>query len=143
MTRECLPDRRHSWTQKVVIDGQTFYLSVGEYPDRRVGEIWIDCSKAGSFLRGIVAALARLASVALQCRAGLPDVVKAMSGLNFPPNGPVEGSPVVKTCMSVPDWVAQELKAVYLDNPPTDEPTPETLPEKSMGYVPEDWRTGA
>ena len=52
MTRSKLPDRRAMWTQKAIIGGQTFYLSVGEYENGRVGEIWLTVSKQGTFTRG-------------------------------------------------------------------------------------------
>lgn len=119
MTRTKLPDRRALWTQKVIIGGQTFYLSVGEYENRRVGEIWLTVSKHGTFTRGIADTLARLTSIALQNDTPIAEVVNALRNLNFPPNGQViaEGSPVTQ-CTSVPDWIAQELAAVYLANEP-------------------------
>lgn len=120
MTRERLPDRRTSWTQKVHIgDGnngnvkQTFYVTFGEYPDGRLGEVFIEAHKEGTFTRGIISGAARLTSIALQCGAKVEDVVHSLRYLNFPPNGPVEGSPVVKQCTSVLDWIAQEIVAAY------------------------------
>lgn len=112
--REPLPDRRpRSWTQKVRIGGQTVYMTVGEYPDGRPGELFIDVSKAGTFLRGVMSALARTASVALQCGADVSVVVHALRGANYPPNGIVEGSAACQECWSVTDWIACELAAHY------------------------------
>jgi ribonucleoside-diphosphate reductase alpha chain len=112
--RERLPDRRASWTQKVHIDGQPVYLCVGEYPDGRPGEVFVDMSRTGTFARGVMDALARMASMALQCGAPLHEVVRSLRGLNFPPNGPVSGSPNVTEALSVADWIASELEATYL-----------------------------
>ncbi len=45
MTRTALPARRHCLTQKSKIDGQSFYLAFGEYPDGRLGEVWLEAHK--------------------------------------------------------------------------------------------------
>ena len=107
------PQRRASWTQKSVIGGQTFYLGFGEDADNRLVEIFITSTKEGTFTRGIMDALARMVSVALQCGTPVSEVVKALKSLNFPPDGSVVGSPKVQNCVSVVDWVAQEIQAVY------------------------------
>lgn len=111
--RELLPDRRRSWTQKVRIAGQTCYLTVGEYEDGRPGEVFIDVSKEGTFLRGVMGTLARMISMSLQCGAGLDLVVRSLRGLDYPPAGAVTGSDYVRECYSVTDWIAQELAARY------------------------------
>ena len=112
--RQPLPDRRRSWTQKVVSDGQTVYLCVGEYDDGRPGEIFVDVAKQGTFLRGVMGALARTVSIALQCGADVAVVVHSLRGANYPPNGRVEGSDAVAGCLSVTDWIAAELAARYM-----------------------------
>src|SRR5262245_31325737 len=116
--RRPLPDRRRNWTQKVRITDeqalQTIYLTVGEYPDGTPGEIFLTAAKAGTHLRGTLDALARVASAALQCEMPLAELVKALRGLNYPPRGPVVGSPAVTDCLSVGDWIARELEAAYL-----------------------------
>lgn len=158
LMREKLPARRHSWTQKVRIDGQSIHITVGEYEDGRPGEIFIDVSKQGTFLRGVMGSLARMVSIALQCGSGVEVVVHALRGLDYPPKGRVEGSSVVTECLSVTDWIASELEGVYL-NPPSGidtlplpqedagaEPTLEEEPAttgKNAGWLPETWRGGA
>ena len=111
--RDPLPDRRRSWTQRVCIEGQTIYLCVGEYDDGRPGEIFLDASKQGTFLRGVLGSLARMVSIALQCGAEIGVIIHALRGLDYPPAGPVEGSADVKECLSVTDWIASELEARY------------------------------
>lgn len=132
VARQYLPERRRSWTQKVRIDGQTVYLSVGEYSDGRPGEIFVDVSKQGTFLRGVMGALARMVSIALQCGADVGVIVHALRGLDYPPSGPVEGSASVSMCASVTDWIAAELEARYLQ--PLEPPAPPP-PEKSAGVI--------
>ena len=123
--RESLPDRRRSWTQTVRIGGQRVYLCVGEYDDGRPGEIFVDVSKTGTFLRGVMGTLARMASMALQCGAGVETIVHSLRGLDYPPHGPVEGSDAVTECLSVTDWIAAELAARYMVAPT--EPVPEKV----------------
>ena len=118
--REILPPRRRTWTQHVHIDGQTVYLCVGEYDDGRPGEIFVDVSKQGTFLRGVMTSLARMVSISLQCGADISVVVHALKGSDYPPAGPVNGSCDVKECLSVTDWIARELEAVYMPDTPTD-----------------------
>lgn len=140
--REVLPDRRRSWTQHVHIGGQSLYLTVGEYSDGRPGEIWVDVAKAGTFLRGVMGTLARSASIALQCGAGVETIIHMLREHDYPPNGPVIGSPNVTDCFSVPDWIASELEAHYLPeqrqqrNSTTkvmEGDVPPTIPEKIAG----------
>lgn len=113
LMRKPLPDRRHSWIQRVRIDNHTVYLCVGEYEDGRPGEIFIDVSKEGTFLRGVMGSLARVISIALQSGAGVELIVHSLRGLDYPPAGLVEGSAYVKDCISVVDWIASELEARY------------------------------
>jgi ribonucleoside-diphosphate reductase alpha chain len=97
----------------VYIDSQPFYLGMGEYADGRLGEIWIDANKAGSFANGILGTVARTASVLLQNGCDICEVVHSFRELNFPPRGLVEGSRNVAQCTSLPDWIAQEIEAEY------------------------------
>jgi len=108
-----LPPRCRHWTQKVHIDGNSFYLAVAEYPDGRPGGIFLDSHKQGTFARGVLDTLARSLSIALQCGTPVAEVVKALRGLDYPPNGTVYGSATVSSATSLADWVAQELEAVY------------------------------
>ena len=152
--REMLPERRRSWTQAVRIADQRVYLCVGEYADGRPGEIFVDVSKQGTFLRGVMGSLARMVSIALQCGSGVEVVVHALRGLDYPPAGPVTGSDAVKDCLSVTDWIASELEARYMTPAPKVEidpmfsPAPNDtdmlhgrswnpydLPEKIAGFI--------
>jgi ribonucleoside-diphosphate reductase alpha chain len=116
MSRERLPDRRASWISKARIGGQTFYLQCGEYPDGSLGEIFIDAHKEGTFTRGVLGALARMTSLALQCGVEVTEVVKALGHLNFPPNGPVHGEDglITMNVVSVCDWVSQTIEEAYV-----------------------------
>jgi hypothetical protein len=158
LMREPLPDRRRSWTQHVHIGGQSVYLTVGEYADGRPGEIFVDMSRQGTLLRGVMGTLARMVSISLQCGAGVEAIVQVLRGLDYPPAGPVTGSAAVEECLSVTDWIASELEARYLRpaepcaaywegttlTPETEEISFESVADsaKAAGYVAESWRSG-
>ncbi len=114
--RKSLPGRRRSWTQKVRIGvpPQVFHVGFGEYDDGRLGEIFIDASKEGSFVRGMCGSLARMTSISLQNGVPIAEVVAVLRHLNFPPNGAVqaEGSEVA-VASSLADYLAAEIEAVY------------------------------
>lgn len=118
--RECLPGRRRSWTQKLRLRDahgaeQTFFVSFGEYDDGRLAELWVEASREGTFTRGVLGALGRVVSVALQCGAPPAELVKAMRGLSFPPQGAVTGEGAAAgECSSLVDWIAREIEAVYV-----------------------------
>lgn len=105
-----MPDRRRNTTQKVRIDGQPFYACFGEYEDGRLGEVFIDAHKTGSFTRGILGALGRVISVALQCGTPMEEVAMALKDLNFPPHGEASGSSVGQVS-SIADWIGKEIEA--------------------------------
>lgn len=131
--REPLPARRRNWTQHAHIGGQSVYLTVGEYPDGRPGEIFLDISRQGTLLRGIMGTLARSVSIALQFGASVETVAAMLRGIDYPPNGPVSGSDAVQECISLTDWVARELEARYI-RPRKSEP----ISEEEEEWVPED-----
>lgn len=133
LMREPLPARRRNWTQHVYIGGQSVYLTVGEYTDGRPGEIFLDISRQGTLLRGIMGTLARSVSIALQFGASVETVAAMLREIDYPPNGPVTGSDAVQECISVTDWAARELEARYLQH--TKSGT--TIKEKD-DWVPED-----
>lgn len=111
LMRQPLPERRRNRTTTVRIGGQRVYMCVGEYEDGRPGEVFIDVAKCGTFVRGVMGALARMASISLQCGAGVDVVCHALRGLTYPPNGVVEGTD--RVVASVTDWIADELEALY------------------------------
>ena len=137
MTRERLPDRRACWRQKLVIHDrgggrQPFFVDFGEYPDGRLAEVFITASKAGTFVRGTLDALARTVSLALQEGTPPEQVALTLLGLDYPPQGRVEADgSAVGHCASIADYLGQEIRATYCSAPP---PPP---PEKVAGHVSE------
>lgn len=110
-----LPSRRRGYHQGVHIAGHTIYLSVGEYEDGTLGEIWLTTSRAGSPFQGILNGLAVAISLGLQHGTPLEAFVKAFVGTRFEPSGMVQDHPYIKFCTSVLDWIFRELAITYLN----------------------------
>ena len=116
ITREHLPGRRQSITQKAVLNGQTIYLTLGEYPDGRLGEVFLDLARCGSVLRAFGNALAVFLSIGLQHGVPLALFVNALKGVSFEPCGPVTGSEEGREAESILDYIAQQIEAFYLQS---------------------------
>lgn len=114
-----LPGTRKGNTYELVIHsdfmGRTkFYLRTGEYPDGRLGEIFIDSLRQESFFRHALNGWAMLFSLALQNGIPLARLVHMFTGLEWEPKGRVN-SPIagIDKCASPFDLVVQVLKSEY------------------------------
>jgi len=96
------------------VSGQTVYWRTGEYPDGRLGEIFIDLAGAGSTLDGFANSLAKITSIALQFGAPVGVVVDALLGVRFEPAGHVELHDRVRWCNSIVELIARDLAITYL-----------------------------
>jgi len=115
-SREHLPTRRGGYNQKLVIGTQTVYLRTGEYPDGRLGEIFIDVSRTGTALRAMFNAIAMSVSRALQYGVPLQEFIDAFKDFKFEPSGPVHGDPRMSEASSLLDCIFRELEMTYVLN---------------------------
>jgi ribonucleoside-diphosphate reductase alpha chain len=107
--------RRKGYRQKVQIDGQSVYLSTGEYSDGRLGEIWIEISREGSTVRALLGSFSKAISVGLQYGVPLSKFIDAFVYTKFEPAGIVQGHDRIKTTTSVLDFIFRELAINYLN----------------------------
>lgn len=117
--RRKLPNKcRGERTKFNILSGQggkaKFYLRTGEYPDGTLGEIFIDCAKEGSTMRGVMNLFAMAVSIGLQRGVPLAEFVDAFTFTKFEPNGPIAGHARLKRCDSVIDAMFRELAITYL-----------------------------
>jgi len=110
-----LPDKRDGHTYALRVGGQKIYLRTGMYPDKTVGEIFIDMSKEGAFTRSMTNCFAIALSLGLQHGVPLETFVERFAFTNFAPNGPVQGHPNVKFAGSVIDLIVRVLAVEYLN----------------------------
>lgn len=114
MKKEKLPMRREGFTQKVKISGISVFLRVGEYPDGRLGEIFIDVGHTGSTLSAMINCFCISVSIALQHGVPLEDYVDKFLFTKFEPAGVVVGHDQIATAHSIIDFTFRELGIHYL-----------------------------
>ena len=112
--RESLPDRRGGYTQKAHVGGHKVYLRTGEYPDGRLGEIFIDMHKEGAAFRSLMNNFAIAVSLGLQYGVPLEEYVDAFTFTRFEPAGLVRGNDRIKNATSILDYIFRELAVSYL-----------------------------
>ena len=111
--RSKLPQRRGGYTQKATIGGHNVYLRTGEYPDGRLGEIFLDMHKEGAAFRSMMNCFAIAVSLGLQHGVPLEEFVEAFTFTKFEPNGIVQGHDKIKMCTSIIDYIFRELAVTY------------------------------
>lgn len=142
--RRKMPNRVYGPRVKFNIIGPAgkskFYLRCGNYPEGKLGEIFIDCAKEGATLRGIMNAFAMAVSIGLQRGVPLEEFVEAFTFTKFEPNGPIQGHDRLKRCDSVIDAVFRELAITYLNRDELAHVQPEqtvaaTIPKAAAEHV--------
>lgn len=111
--RQELPKTRTAKTFSFKVSDSHGYMTVGEYDDGRPGEIFVNVSKQGSTLRGILDAFAISVSHGLQFGVPLKDYVKSFTNMSFAPAG-ITDDPDIRTASSIIDYIAKRLALSYL-----------------------------
>lgn len=111
--RQELPKVRTAKTFSFKVASSKGYMTVGEYEDGRPGEIFVNVSKQGSTLRGILDAFAISVSHGLQFGVPLKDYVKSMISMSFAPAG-ITDDQEIRTASSIIDYIARRLALTYL-----------------------------
>ena len=122
-----------SLTHKFEIAGHEGYITVGLYPDGRPGELFVQMSKEGSTIGGLMDTVATLTSISLQYGVPLEQLVKKFAYQRFEPSGFTK-NPDIRTAFSITDYVFRWLgcefipgyrKATSPDNHQSELPMPE------------------
>lgn len=108
-----LPYKRSGITIKTKISGQTVFLRAGEYPDGKLGEIFIDMHKEGAAFRSLLNLFAISISTGLQYGVPLEEYVEKFTFTRFEPSG-ITDHPNVKFCTSIIDFIFRVLGMEYL-----------------------------
>jgi ribonucleoside-diphosphate reductase alpha chain len=112
-SRERLPAERQAVTHHFEVGGHDGYVTVGLYPDGRVGEIFFRVTKEGSTVNGLMDSLGLSMSMALQHGVPLKDLVRKLAHLRFEPAG-MTNNPKIRFARSIPDYVARWLALEFL-----------------------------
>jgi ribonucleoside-diphosphate reductase alpha chain len=111
--RERLPRRRKSMTFKFRVADCEGYVTVGEYDDGRPGEVFMQVSKQGSTLAGIMDAFAVAVSLGLQHGVPLATFVKKYTNMRFEPAGMTDDREL-RIASSLVDYIFRRLAVDYL-----------------------------
>ncbi len=111
--RRELPKVRTAKTFSFRVSDSKGYMTIGEFEDDSAGEIFVNVSKQGSTLRGILDAFAISVSHGLQFGVPLKDYVKSLTNMSFAPAG-ITDDPEIRTASSVIDYIARRLAITYL-----------------------------
>ncbi len=111
--RRKLPKVRTSRTYKFQVADLDGYFTVGEYEDGKPGELFVNVSKQGSTLRGLMDSFAISVSLGLQYGVPLKHYVRILRGTSFAPAG-ITDDKEIKTASSVTDYIVRRLAMDYL-----------------------------
>jgi ribonucleoside-diphosphate reductase alpha chain len=115
--RERLPDTRKSGTHKFNISGHEGYITVGLYPDNRVGELFITMAKEGSTIGGLMDCFGTAISMSLQYGVPLSVYVEKFSHTRFEPMGHTK-NPDIPIAKSLVDYIFRWLGRTFLSDTP-------------------------
>ncbi|HET9184344.1 MAG TPA: hypothetical protein VFP59_19655 [Candidatus Angelobacter sp.] len=110
--RTHLPDERFSMTHKFSIGGHEGYITVGLYPDRRPGELFITMAKEGSTVSGLISSFAQAISLGLQHGVPLKLFCEKFAHTRFEPSG-WSGHPDIRHASSVMDYIFRWLELKF------------------------------
>ena len=125
MTRERLPAERRGITHKFVIhakEDHKGYVTVGLYPDGRLGEIFVKMDKQGSDVSGFIDAWAIAVSLLLQTGTPLQVIVDKFKNMRFEPAGMTD-THAIRFAESPVSYICRWLEKRFLDEPGTGERT--------------------
>jgi len=124
--RKRLPDTRKSITHKFTVGGQEGYLFVGLNPEGQPAEIFIEISKEGSTLSGLLNMACISMSIALQHGAPLKTLVEKFKDTKFEPHGFTSNADI-RRVSSLADYIARWLAQTFLGEGEACEPAAESL----------------
>ncbi len=111
--KRVLPKRRNSSTYKFHIADLSGFFTVSEYEDGTPGELFINVSKQGSTLSGLMDSFAISVSHGLQYGVPLKSYVKTLRGTSFAPAG-ITDDAEIRTASSITDYIIRRLALDYL-----------------------------
>jgi ribonucleoside-diphosphate reductase alpha chain len=110
--RELARSRRSRTYEFHVADLKGFF-TVGEYEDGTPGELFVNVSKQGSTLSGLMDSFAISVSHGLQYGVPLKSYVKTLRGTSFAPSG-ITDDAEIRTASSITDYIMRRLALDYL-----------------------------
>ncbi|WP_322818254.1 vitamin B12-dependent ribonucleotide reductase [Tepidiforma sp.] len=110
--RRRLPDERQAITHKFRVGEQEGYMTVGLFEDGTPGEVFINVSKQGSTVSGLMDTVAMLTSYALQYGVPLTELASKLKNTRFEPSGPTSNKEI-PIATSIVDYVFRWLELKF------------------------------
>jgi ribonucleoside-diphosphate reductase alpha chain len=141
--RRRMPDERASITHKFRVGEQEGYMTVGMFSDGTPGEVFINVSKQGSTVSGLMDTVAMLTSYALQYGVPISELASKLKNTRFEPSGPTNNKDI-PIATSIVDyvfrWLEQkfggERSAVQWTLIPADQVVPSTASDAPIASLP-------
>lgn len=111
--RERLPNTRNGKTHKFTLDEESFYIRTGEYPDGRLGELFIVVDQEGSELGGVYDAFGTAISMLLQSGWDIDELAKKFRRTRFEPSGWLPPGYPIRKASSPIDYIMHWLLINY------------------------------
>ena len=134
--RTRMPDTRIGITHKFDIAGHEGYITVGLYESGQPGELFIQMSKEGSTIGGLMDTVATLTSLSLQYGVPLESLVKKFAHQRFEPSGFTK-NPDIRNASSITDYVFRWLGCQFIKGYKEATSPKKTQPELPMKELPE------
>jgi ribonucleoside-diphosphate reductase alpha chain len=112
--RRHMPNTRMSLTHKFEIAGHEGYITVGLYEDGQPGELFVQMSKEGSTIGGLMDTVATLTSISLQYGVPLEQMVNKFAYQRFEPSG-YTTNPDIRTAFSITDYVFRWMGCEFIN----------------------------
>ncbi|MBA2269778.1 MAG: vitamin B12-dependent ribonucleotide reductase [Chthoniobacterales bacterium] len=135
-TRHRMPDTRMSLTHKFEIAGHEGYITVGLFEDQQPGELFIQMSKEGSTIGGLMDTVATLTSLSLQYGVPLDSMVRKFAYQRFEPSGFTK-NPDIRNATSITDYVFRWLGCQFIPGYKEATSPHKTQPELPMKEIPD------
>jgi ribonucleoside-diphosphate reductase alpha chain len=110
--RRRLPDERKSITHKFRVGEQEGYMTVGMFEDGTPGELFINVSKQGSTVSGLMDTVAMMTSYSLQYGVPLSELASKLKNSRFEPSGPTNNREI-PIATSIVDYVFRWLELKF------------------------------
>jgi len=111
--RRRLPRQRPATVTRFSVSGAEGYMTVSNYPDDGVGEVFLKLGKQGSTLAGVMDAFSMAISVGLQYGIPLDQYVAKFTNMRFEPAG-LTDDPDIRLASSVMDYIFRRLALDHL-----------------------------
>ena len=132
-----MQDTRFGLTHKFDIAGHEGYITVGLYESGQPGELFIQMSKEGSTIGGLMDTVATLTSLSLQYGVPLESLVKKFAHQRFEPSGFTK-NPDIRNASSITDYVFRWLGCQFIKGykeATAPHKTQPELPMKELGEI--------